>query len=311
MEVRFWNTHSKHLKFLTNVESVSKSRGVNRNVKEDTFERSLYNDLIAIDQKELKVLRAQQLVEFESTKIPLIGVSIPSRDVSLVGSLALLIIYIWYFLSIVKERSVLAQLLFPLVANSESKKAQLLWGVKNDENQVDKIKTDAKILIYKEEILDIRETISSRFLTLYANSKKRLLEYMTTAFLTFMPVILLAVSVSFDMYWDYLKEYKESKTNFITEISGYEKSLRDAASKVDKGSFEDKDDLSEMLVLSADEMNTYVTVIHVKRWLALAIVLILFAICAYDHVNARTMTRILTNMHSYPDRLQLEEYVDV
>ena len=101
-------------------------------IKEEKIVNSELDSILKrIDNRELNDLTSMQITEFESVKIPLIGVSISSRDTSFIGAIGLLIIYLWYLLSVIKERSVLAQLIYPLVAKSSDEKAIKLWGEKN------------------------------------------------------------------------------------------------------------------------------------------------------------------------------------
>ncbi len=301
--VRFWNSNF-HL-----VESNPIDK-TNNNSEKNKSQHRLGEKLVEVDALELNKLISQQLLEFESVKIPLIGVSISSRDATFVGAIGLLIIYLWYLLSIIKERSVLAQLIYPLIAKPTDEKAKNLWGERDNNGSVNEENLSKKIEIYKKEVIHIKEAISSNFLTLYSSSKRRWFEFFTTGILTFMPLVLLVFSLSLDIYWDFGKTFKETNMKFNQEILHYEEKLTLKANEIKRQKDKESIDLSNKLMLASEQLKKYSNTMIFKRATSTLIVIILASICVFDLLVARSMTRILTNMNQCPEKLTLKEYVD-
>lgn len=307
--VRYWNSNIDSIENLKNKRNKTQNILTINDSINDSIGKLVKQKLIRIDSNELNKLRGQQLIEFESIKIPVIGVSISSRDTSFFAALALLVIYLWYLLAIVKERSVLAQLLYPLIAKTSDAQSQKLWGKKNKNNKIDKKKLKKTIKCYKREIFHMRETISSRFLTLYSNSKKRWFEFLTTSFLTFVPLFLLVLSLGTDVYWDYLKPFKETGQGFVSEIKDYEQRLEKIKISLENDGYDAN--VITQLKISTNQLKNYRYVILFKRSLTGLIIVILASICVYDLQVARSMTMILTDMNENPKILRVKEFIDV
>ncbi len=291
------------------IDSMMNPVKFNSNKKNKAINDVLSKNTINVDKQELETLISYQLTEFESVKIPLIGVSISARDTSFVGALALLIIYLWYLLSITKERSVLAQLIYPLTATSKDETAQKLWGERDESGEIKTKSLEEKISLYRKEIVHMKESISSKFLTLYSNSKKRLFEFFIIGVLTFMPLILLTASTASDIYWDFGKQFKETNTTFYCEIDEYQKEALEFSKHLEK---EGLKDLSEKFVLASKQLKAFKRTLIVKRIISviIIIIIILSGICVYDLRVAQSMTNILTDMNKDPKKLNIEKYVD-
>lgn len=303
--VRYWNSNVELIKALAPGNKETKTDSLKNNLKSE-----LSKQLIDIDKNELEKLRGQQLLEFESVNIPLIGVSISSRDTTFIGAIGLLIIYLWYLLSVIKERSVLAQLIYPLIAKASDEKAKRLWGERDLKGNVNEDDLSQKIALYKKEIIHMKEAISSKFLTLYSNSKRRWFEYLTTGVLTFVPLILLVIALSLDIHWDFFKKFKETGMTFKDEIAYYQDSLAELSERLDVSGNESDIELCNKLELASEQLETYNSVMVFKRVVSSVIVIILASICVYDLVVAGSMTRILTDMNEDPRKLHLEKFLD-
>lgn len=292
IEARHWNTLNEELDKINN--------------KQSSIEKQLINDFLEIDNNEESVLRKLQLNEFEITKLPILGLSFSASDASFIFAIGLIIIYVWYFLGVSKERTVLSQILYPLVATIRSNKAKKMWGKKNSNNEMNLEDLNKKIESYKLEILELRETISSKFLTLYSSPRRRIMEFVIAFFLIFFPVLALTISVSTDWYWDFGKKFGTTGMSYMEELNDYSNSIITNI----EAKFQDPK-LKEKLLKSKKEIESLRTQILFKRIFSTVCVSILLIVSLWIYFAAKGMTKILTNMYNDPEKLDIERYVDV
>ncbi len=274
----------------------------------------ILSSLSGTDSTELDKLQGQQLVDFEVVKIPLLGVGISARDTSFIAALALLLIYIWYLLASIKERSVLCLLLYPIVAKEGDEQAKLLWGVPNKDDLDSQTLSDT-IEKYKKEVYEIREVIPSRFLTLYANPKGRVFEGLTAMVLTFTPILLLGLSIGLDFYWDYFKVFKETGKTFHMELCNYERNLSAYTNFALQQSIDGNEPERylnyEKVRAAYSEVRAHIFQTAFKRGTSVVLLVVLAVIAGYEMTVGFRMTKILTNMFEKPENLHVKEYLDI
>lgn len=166
MDVRFWSTRLDGLE--------CEWRGVRC---PEHLSADVVSLFAGVDSAELEILREAQLSRFETVTIPILGVDVSATDVSVLAALALLILFIWFKLAIAQERRALELLIYPLDAKENDGAARFYWGLPRQLPHTPEERKDwlsKRLSEYRNDIIILREAISSQFLFMYLfNTKKR------------------------------------------------------------------------------------------------------------------------------------------
>jgi hypothetical protein len=162
MDVRFWSTRLSALEC-----NLRTPRCPGGSPKADPM-------FAGVDSAELEILREAQLSRFETVTVPILGVDVSAADVSLLAALALLILFIWFKLAIGQERRALVLLIYPLDAKEDADAASLYWGLPKHlpctpENRKEWL--SKRMSEYRNDIIFLREAISSQFLFMYVTDR--------------------------------------------------------------------------------------------------------------------------------------------
>ncbi|NLR91449.1 hypothetical protein [Flammeovirga agarivorans] len=87
-----------------------------------------YESNISKEEKEINILKTQKIKEFDTVKVPIINISFSARDLTFISSIVFLLLNFWYSKTILKEKNILTQLIYPLTAKPQDEEAHILWG---------------------------------------------------------------------------------------------------------------------------------------------------------------------------------------